>query len=201
MVSYYQYSQKHNPTNLAYPGQWQWASNYHAPPNHQYLSDMETSHAAHHPMYYNHTMFHSGPVANSEWHSPSSVENFTQNASATHQLMQQHHLGSAAGVGIAGGGGGSASSLSSGSIRAPTSSSSPHQTAGHHLNNSPTVINNNNSALNNNNNNNNNSNNNNNNNNRTSPIKNQYYDWMKKPSYPSQPKPVMEAWSDEFLDL
>lgn len=240
MVSYYNtlsYPQKHSAANLAYSaGQpWQWTANYHTPPNHQYLGDMDSPHAAHHQMYYNpHAMFHSATnaAAASEWHSPSSAENFAQNAQ---MLQHQHQLinGSA----VANGGNGSTPSSSSGSSTsttsagpasgstqlnetvssigdqqqhpqsqqpphiteglpsppitvsgseisspgAPASASSPHHIA-HHLSNnntSPTA-----------NNNNNNNNTTINNNHRSSPIKShQYYEWMKKPSYPAQPAP------------
>ncbi|KNC24510.1 Homeotic protein caudal [Lucilia cuprina] len=256
MVSYYNtlsYPQKHSAANLAYSaGQpWQWTANYHTPPNHQYLGDMDSPHAAHHQMYYNpHAMFHSASnaaAAASEWHSPSSAENFAQNAQ---MLQQQHQLlnGSA----VANGANGSTPSSSSGSSTsttsagpasgstqlnetvssigdqqqqqqhqqqqssqqpphiteglpsppitvsgseisspgAPASSSSPHHIA-HHLsnnNNSPSTANNNN--------------NNNttiNNNHRSSPIKShQYYEWMKKPSYPAQPAPGKTRTKDKY---
>ncbi|XP_017121033.1 homeotic protein caudal isoform X1 [Drosophila elegans] len=112
MVSHYYntlpYTQKHTAANLAYAsaaGQpWNWTSNYHhTPPNHQFLGDVDSSHAAHHAaaahqMYYNsHHMFHSAAAASAgDWHSPASstaaADNFVQNVPASaHQLMQQHH--------------------------------------------------------------------------------------------------------------
>ncbi|XP_016976031.1 homeotic protein caudal [Drosophila rhopaloa] len=112
MVSHYYntlpYTQKHTAANLAYAsaaGQpWNWTSNYHhTPPNHQFLGDVDSSHAAHHAaaahqMYYNsHHMFHSAAAASAgDWHSPASstaaADNFVQNVPTTaHQLMQQHH--------------------------------------------------------------------------------------------------------------
>ncbi|XP_065357370.1 homeotic protein caudal [Calliphora vicina] len=249
MVSYYNtlsYPQKHSAANLAYSaGQpWQWTANYHTPPNHQYLGDMDSPHAAHHQMYYNpHAMFHSATnaAAASEWHSPSSAENFAQNAQ---MLQHQHQLinGSA----VANGANGSTPSSSSGSSTsttsagpasgstqlnetvssigdqqphpqsqqpphiteglpsppitvsgseisspgAPTSASSPHHIA-HHLSNNNTSP----SANNNNNNNNTTI----NNNHRSSPIKShQYYEWMKKPSYPAQPAPGKTRTKDKY---
>ncbi|TMW44490.1 hypothetical protein DOY81_010430 [Sarcophaga bullata] len=125
MVSYYNtlsYPQKHSAANLAYSAgpSWQWPANYHTPPNHQYLSDMDSPHAAHHQMYYNpHAMFHSATnaAAASDWHSPSSAENFAQNAQ---MLQQQHQLinGSAIANGTANG---STPSSSSGSSTSTTS--------------------------------------------------------------------------------
>ncbi|KAM7354058.1 caudal type homeobox isoform 2-T2 [Cochliomyia hominivorax] len=250
MVSYYNslsYPQKHSAANLAYSASqpWQWTANYHTPPNHQYLGDMDSPHAAHHQMYYNpHAMFHSATnaAAASEWHSPSSAENFAQNAQI---LQQQHQLIN--GSSLANGStpsstaGSSSSTTSAGpasgstqlnetvssigdqqqqpqqqqqqqpphiteglpsppitvsgseisSPGAPASSSSPHHIA-HHLSNN----NNNSPSTNNNNNNNNNTI---NNNNRSSPIKShQYYEWMKKPSYPAQPAPGKTRTKDKY---
>ncbi|XP_032579655.1 homeotic protein caudal [Drosophila sechellia] len=110
MVSHYYntlpYTQKHSAANLAYAsaaGQpWNWTPNYHhTPPNHQFLGDVDSSHAAHHAaaahqMYYNsHHMFHSAAAASAgDWHSPASstADNFVQNVpTSAHQLMQQHH--------------------------------------------------------------------------------------------------------------
>ncbi|XP_016964276.1 homeotic protein caudal [Drosophila biarmipes] len=110
MVSHYYntlpYTQKHSAANLAYAsaaGQpWNWTPNYHhTPPNHQFLGDVDSSHAAHHAaaahqMYYNsHHMFHSAAAAGAgDWHSPASstADNFVQNVpTSAHQLMQQHH--------------------------------------------------------------------------------------------------------------
>ena len=74
---------------------------------------------------------------------------------------------------------------------APASSSSPHH-GGHHLAGAGNNNNNNNHSPSTNHNNNNNiaHNNNNNHNNRSSPLKGQqYFDWMKKPTYPAQPTP------------
>ncbi|XP_017043929.1 LOW QUALITY PROTEIN: homeotic protein caudal [Drosophila ficusphila] len=108
MVSHYYntlpYTQKHSAANLAYASAasqpWNWTPNYHhTPPNHQFLGDVDSSHAAHHAaaahqMYYNsHHMFHSAASAG-DWHSPASstAENFVQNVpTSAHQLMQQHH--------------------------------------------------------------------------------------------------------------
>ncbi|EDW12897.1 homeotic protein caudal [Drosophila mojavensis] len=261
MVSHYYnslpYSQKHN-ANLAYAtaaaaGQpWNWTTNYHTPPNHQFLGEVDSPHAAHHAahqMYYNPHMFHSAAAAASEWHSPASNsttatgENFAQNVA--HPLMQQHHPHINSGLPS----GGSSSSVSSGSSSsapaagvtqlnepndavvhaqqqqqqsqqqqqqqqhqhiaeglpsppitvsgseisspgAPTSASSPHHLA-HHLsssnnNNSPSTHNNNNNSVTA------------NNNHRTSPPKTQYYEWMKKPSYPSQPQPGKTRTKDKY---
>ncbi|KAH8381057.1 hypothetical protein KR200_004222 [Drosophila serrata] len=110
MVSHYYntlpYTQKHSAANLAYAsatGQpWNWTPNYHhTPPNHQFLGDVDSSHAAHHAaaahqMYYNsHHMFHSAAAASAgDWHSPASstADNFVQNVpTSAHQLMQQQH--------------------------------------------------------------------------------------------------------------
>ncbi|KAH8240730.1 hypothetical protein KR026_004445 [Drosophila bipectinata] len=130
MVSHYYnslpYTQKHTAANLAYASAasqpWNWTPNYHhTPPNHQFLGEVDTSHAAHHAaaahqMYYNsHHMFHSAAAAGAgDWHSPASstADNFVQNVpTSAHQLMQQHHHHSHA----VAGGGGSSSSASSGS--------------------------------------------------------------------------------------
>ncbi|BFF95713.1 homeotic protein caudal [Drosophila madeirensis] len=132
MVSHYYntlpYTQKHSAANLAYAsaaGQpWNWTPNYHTPPNHQFLGDVDSSHAAHHAaaahqMYYNsHHMFHSAAAAG-DWHSPASSaaasDNFVQNVPASaHQLMQQHHAHVGGGLASAG----SSSSASSGSSSA-----------------------------------------------------------------------------------
>ncbi|XP_073825676.1 homeotic protein caudal-like [Musca autumnalis] len=261
MVSFYNtlpYSQKHS-ANLAYSaGQpWQWTANYHhTPPNHQYLGDMDSTHAAaaHHQMYYNpHAMYHhstnAAAAAASEWHSPSSAaENFSQNSqllAQQHQQLLQGTVGggttpssssvSASSTTSAGPASGSTTQLNEtvssigdpqqaqqqqqsgqqqqqaqhhiaeglpsppitvsgseiSSPGAPASSSSPHHIA-HHLNNnnSPSTANNNN---------NNNNTINHNNNNRSSPIKShQYYDWMKKPTYPAQPAPGKTRTKDKY---
>ncbi|KAH8376781.1 hypothetical protein KR093_001327 [Drosophila rubida] len=279
MVSHYYntlpYAQKHSAANLAYAsaaaaGQpWNW-NNYHTGPNHQFLSDVESPHAAHHaaaaaahPMYYNpHHMFSHSSAG--DWHSPAASsaaaaaasDNFVQNVptSAHQQLMHPHHAhhinsglasggssssassGSSSSAPVVGGpsaGGGTQLNETNGSIGpdsvsqvqqqqqqhiaeglpsppitvsgseisspgAPTSASSPHHLT-HHLaassnnNNSPSTHNNNN----------NNSVANNNNNHRTSPAKAQYYDWMKKPSYPAQPQPELCSTPnlDDFSDI
>ncbi|EDW04112.1 GH11619 [Drosophila grimshawi] len=145
MVSHYYnmpYSQKHS-ANLAYASAtqpWNWPSNYHTPPNHQFIGDVDSSHAAAHhaaaahPMYYNAHMFHS---AASDWHSPASNsaaaaaaaaaaanDNFVQQQqqqqnngvpTTAHQLMHQHQHQHHAHLNGGGGGGGSSSSASSGS--------------------------------------------------------------------------------------
>ncbi|XP_037960254.1 homeotic protein caudal [Teleopsis dalmanni] len=235
MVSYYNalpYTQKHSAANLPYPGSqsWQWAANYHTTPNHQF--DMDR-----HEMYYNHHMLHSVVTPASDWHSPTSSDNFTQNAPSAHQILHQQsyfNSGGPNGTGGSGSGNGSGSSNStaSGSSSsttagpastntqlnetassigeqhiaeglpsppitvsgseisspgAPASSSSPHHVTHHSNNNtSPTTANNNNnSSIH-------------NNNNRTSPVKAQYYDWMKKPSYPAQPTPGKTRTKDKY---
>ncbi|KAH8263306.1 hypothetical protein KR044_007131 [Drosophila immigrans] len=140
MVSHYYntlpYAQKHSAANLAYAsaaaaGQpWNW-NNYHSAPNHQFLGEVESPHAAHHaaaaaaahPMYYNpHHMFSHSSAG--EWHSPAASsaaaaaaaagDNFVQNVptSAHQQLMHQHHAHHI-NSGLASGG--SSSSASSGS--------------------------------------------------------------------------------------
>ncbi|KAM8717387.1 hypothetical protein ACLKA7_004134 [Drosophila subpalustris] len=78
---------------------------------------------------------------------------------------------------------------------APTSASSPHHLT-HHL--SAAASNNNNNSPSTHNNNNNNNSITANNNHRTSPAKAQYYDWMKKPSYPAQPQPGKTRTKDKY---
>ncbi|ALC38720.1 cad, partial [Drosophila busckii] len=134
MVSHYYnslpYTQKHSAANLAYAsaaaaGQpWNWTPNY-TPPNHQFLGEVDSPHAAHHAhqMYYSpHHMFHSAAAAGAgEWHSPASStapgDNFAHNPVPTtaHQLMQHHHAHISSGLAS----GGSSSSASSGSTSSP----------------------------------------------------------------------------------
>lgn len=231
MVSYYNtlsYSQKHSAANLPYPaGQpWAWQSNYHPPPNHQFLGDVESPHSVgHHPsiQYYNH-MFGNHPSA--DWHT--TTENF-QNATQSH-LLQQHHQNhqnqqhqqqlhhqhqqsgatqlndTASSVGEAQIADGlpsppitvSGSELSS--PGAPASSSSPHGNMSTNSSNNNNPNNNNNSTAN--------tsagssgSNGNttiNNNTIRSSPVKSPYYDWMKKQSYTAQPTPGKTRTKDKY---
>lgn len=176
MVSYYNslpYSQKHSP-NLSYPPTQAWfSSNYHAPPNHQFLSEVDASHHQH--MYYNAHMFHQAGAA--EWHAHDTFQspqtqllgqnpvNSHLNESANSENLTEG-LPSSPPITVSG------SEISS--PGAPTASSSPQ--TGTAANSSAAA----------------------NNNNRPTPAKSPYYDWMKKPSYPSQPTPGKTRTKDKY---
>lgn len=206
MVSYYNpmtYSQKHNPTTLNYPPAqpWQWTANYPTSANHQLLNEMESSHN-HHQVYYNtHHMFHPTGSSTTEWHSPLSTTDNLLQSTNVQQLINESNEGTVIGN--------SASSCRSTNSSGPSTvglaaiNESRRSINDHHIsdgvstpslvtsgsnasspevslstssvqissNNSVTGVVN--STY----------------NNHTSPVKTQYYEWMKKPSYPTQPAP------------
>ncbi|XP_017466477.1 PREDICTED: homeotic protein caudal-like [Rhagoletis zephyria] len=208
MVSYYNplpYSQKHTASNLNYPPTqpWQWTASYPTPPNHQLLNEMESSHS--HQVYYNtHHMFHPTGSSATEWHSPlSNTESLLQNVPNVQQLINESNDASVVGNST------TSSGRSTTSTGPPTSeitsvSESRRGISEHHVAESlpspslgitgsnvpsPEIslttasshrpsnsINNNSIAST-------------TYNHHPSPVKAQYYEWMKKPSYPSQPAP------------
>ncbi|XP_018794870.1 PREDICTED: homeotic protein caudal isoform X1 [Bactrocera latifrons] len=212
MVSYYNpmtYSQKHNPTTLNYPPAqpWQWTANYSTTPNHQLLNEMESSHN-HHQVYYNtHHMFHPTGGSTAEWHSPLSTTDNLLQSTNVQQLINESNDGTVIGN--------SASSCRSTNSSGPStvelvgineSRRNDHITDGvpsptlvtsgsnatspdvslstnsvqNSSNNTVTGVVN--SAY----------------NNHTSPVKTQYYEWMKKPSYPTQPAPGKTRTKDKY---
>ncbi|XP_053959456.1 homeotic protein caudal [Anastrepha obliqua] len=220
MVSYYNalpYSQKHTSSNLNYPPTqpWQWTANYPTSANHQLLNEMESSHS-HHQVYYNtHHMFHPPGSSAAEWHSPlSNTENLLQNAPHMQQLINESNDGTVVGNTTTSSGRSTNSTgppsaeiisinesrrglnehhineslpsptlaISGSNVSSPEVSlttSSPHLPSNSSNNSGTNIVN---ASY----------------NNQASPVKAQYYEWMKKPSYPSQPAPGKTRTKDKY---
>ncbi|XP_067622420.1 homeotic protein caudal [Eurosta solidaginis] len=215
MVSYYNplsYTQKHTASNLNYPATqpWQWPSNYPTSANHQLLTDLESSHS-HHQVYYNpHHMFHSAGNSSAEWHSPfSATENLLQSAPNVPQISNESNDGAVVGSSTSSGRSRHSTAhsateistlnetrrsinehhiaeslpspsltISGSSVPSPEDSltTSPHRISSSNSNN----ISISNIGYN------------------TSPVKAQYFEWMKKPSYPAQPAPGKTRTKDKY---
>ncbi|CAD6997000.1 unnamed protein product [Ceratitis capitata] len=204
MVSYYNpmtYSQKHSTSSLNYPPTqpWQWTANYPASANHhQLLNEMESPHS-HHQVYYNtHHMFHPASSSTAEWHSPlSTTENILQSAPNVQQIINESNDG--IGLGNNTSPDRSTNSTAASTVELTSANESRRGMNDHHIAeslpspslaisgsnaSSPEVsittastqhpVNSTASNL----------------SNYSSPVKTQYYEWMKKPSYPTQPAPA-----------
>ncbi|XP_004519426.1 homeotic protein caudal [Ceratitis capitata] len=212
MVSYYNpmtYSQKHSTSSLNYPPTqpWQWTANYPASANHhQLLNEMESPHS-HHQVYYNtHHMFHPASSSTAEWHSPlSTTENILQSAPNVQQIINESNDG--IGLGNNTSPDRSTNSTAASTVELTSANESRRGMNDHHIAeslpspslaisgsnaSSPEVsittastqhpVNSTASNL----------------SNYSSPVKTQYYEWMKKPSYPTQPAPGKTRTKDKY---